>query len=187
MCRKLTLVLLILLVNILSSQTIEKQQVDSLRKTAVENFRKLYWNTFPKLPKGWVNDYEKVFSDDEERKLDSVIRQYEKETSIEIVIVTIDTTKTSRENFEALSLRIAKTWEIGKKGKDNGILIAFSKGYNMIRIQNGNGIEKILSNQETGKIIQDNFIPEFKKGNYYKGMFNGIGELMEDLKVKLKI
>lgn len=185
MDRNLILLFLFFLINISFSQTISKKQSDSLKQEIVKTYREVYWSTLPKQ-KGWINDYEKILSDNEEKKLDSLISKYERETSIEIAIVTIDTIKVAKNNFESLSLHIAKTWGIGKKGKDNGILIAFSKGYKNIRIQNGNGIEKIFSNEDTSKIIENDFIPEFKKGNYYQGLANGIIKIMEYLRGRIQ-
>lgn len=182
---KLVLIILFFIANVAFAQTIEKKQNDSLKQREVNLFREVYWNNLPK-PKGWINDYERVFSEDEERKLDSIISKFEKETSVEIAVVTIDTTKVAKEKFDDLSLHIAKTWAIGKKGKDNGILIALSKGYKRIRIQNGNGITKDISDQQTKKIIEDDFIPEFKKGNYYKGILTGVSKLIEILKLKIQ-
>ncbi|MFH6936996.1 TPM domain-containing protein [Flavobacterium sp. FlaQc-30] len=168
-----------------TGQTFEKEQNDSLKDKAITTFREIYWNNLPS-PQGWINDYERIFSDDEEKKLDNIISSFERETSIEIAIVTIDTVKTSSDKFEALSLHIAKTWGIGKKGKDNGILIGLSKGYRKIRIELGNGIAKVLTEQETKEIIDHDFIPEFKKGNYYQGIVNGITKLMEVLRTRIK-
>src|SRR5690606_15073990 len=100
-------------------------------------------------------------------------------TSAEIAIVTLDSLRATSDNFDDLSLRIAQKWAIGKSGKDNGILIAISKHHRKIRIQNGNGIEKIISDDETKFIIDTYFIPEFKNENYYSGTRNGMLELMK--------
>ncbi|MCI9846496.1 TPM domain-containing protein [Flavobacterium pectinovorum] len=185
MKRELVLIILFFVVNVAFGQTIESKQNDSLKQKNVNLFREIYWNNLPKA-KGWINDYERVFSEAEERKLDSVVSRFERETSVEIVIVTIDTIKIAKETFDNLSLHIAKKWAIGKKGKDNGILIALSKGYKRIRIQNGNGITKIISDEQTKEIIEQDFIPEFKKGNYYKGVLDGINKLIEVLKLKIQ-
>lgn len=178
-------VFLFLVVINVNSQTVEKKQNDSLKQKTITSFRKIYWDNLPK-PKGWINDYDKVLSNDEEIKLDSLISAFEIETTIEIAIVTIDTINVSKENFEALTLHIAKTWGVGKKGKDNGILVGFSKDYRKIRIELGDGITKIFSEQETSEIIDHDFVPEFKKGNYYQGMFNGVIKIMESLRVKIQ-
>ncbi len=113
--------------------------------------------------------------------MNDLITKFEKETSAEIAIVTLDSLRATSANFDDLSLRIAKKWGIGKAGKDNGIVIAISKHYRKIRVQNGNGIEKLISDDETKFIIDNYFIPEFKNENYYSGTLNSITELMKKL------
>lgn len=132
-----------------------------------------------------TSDNEQLYSDVEEKQLDKIIRDFEKETTIQIRIVTIDRKKTSLEDFEMLSLHIAQAWGIEKKNRGNGILIAISLGLRSIRIQNGKEIERMISNEETNKIMDDYFITEFKKGNYYKGTFDGVNALMDLLKTKI--
>lgn len=183
--KKVFFSILFLIVITSNGQIIAKKQNDSSRQKTIATFREIYWNNLP-TPKGWVNDYERIFSDKEEKKLDSLITNFEKETSIEIGIVTIDTNKVAKEKFDDLSLHIAKTWAIGKKDKDNGILIGFSKGYRKIRIELGDGTIKILSEQDTKEIIEHDFIPEFIKGNYYQGMLNGIIKIMDFLRAKVQ-
>lgn len=168
----------------LNAQNTEVIKNDSLKNKSVELFRKIFWENLPK-PVSFTNDYENLYSDAEQTKLDSIITKFEKETTFEIGIVTIDTIKTSKENFNNLSLHIAQTWGIGKKDKENGILIAISKGYRRIRIEHGNGIEKIIIEKETSEIIENYFIPEFRKGEYYKGTLNGLNEIIKLLKSKL--
>jgi uncharacterized protein len=166
-----------------SSQAINIVVEDTLKEKSLALFREVFWNNLPK-PINWTNDYENLYSEVEKINLNSIISKFEKETTIEIGIVTINTTKISEEKFEDLSLHIAQTWGVGKKDKDNGILIAISKGYRKIRIQNGNGIEKIVTNDETKEIIDEYFIPDFKKGNYYDGTIKGINQLISLLKSK---
>jgi len=162
------------------SQEINQHTTDSLKIEAVENFQKLYWLN-PIKHYGWVTDYEKLYSKDEVKVLNDLITKFEKETSAEIAIVTLDSLRATSANFDDLSLRIAKKWGIGKAGKDNGIVIAISKHYRKIRVQNGNGIEKLISDDETKFIIDNYFIPEFKNENYYSGTLNSITELMKKL------
>lgn len=160
-------------------------KVDSLKAKSNERFRELFWKILPK-PLNWTNDYENIFSDDEEAKLNQIIAYFEKETTVEIAIVTIDTFKVSKEKFEDLTLHIARTWGVGKKEKSNGILIAISKGYRQIRIQNGDGITLVLSDEETAKIIRNQIIPYFKKEEYFEGTQAGLFEIIKLLKVRLK-
>jgi len=178
-----TLFFLILLLNNLHafSQEMNQHTIDSLKIEGVENFQKLYWLN-PIKHYGWVTDYEKLYSKDEIKILNDLIDKFEKETSAEIAIDTLDSLRATNANFDDLSLRIAQKWGIGKSGKDNGIVIAISKHYRKIRIQNGNGIEQVISDDETKFIIDNYFIPKFKNENYYSGTLNGIMELMKKLR-----
>lgn len=177
---KLSCVLLLLLHLNVSSQEINQSSIDSLKVEAVEHFQKLYW-LHPIKHYGWVTDYEKLYSKSELKTLNDLLDKFEQETSNEIAIVTLDSLRATNDNFEDLSLRIAQKWGIGKAGKDNGILIAVSKHYRKIRIQNGNGIEKLISDDETKHIIDTYFIPEFKNEKYYSGTLNGVIALMDKL------
>lgn len=139
-----------------------------------------YWTELPS-PKGWVNDFENIFTKEQVKTLDSLIADYEKRTSTEISIITIPENATDKARFDELTLFIANKWGVGKKEKDNGILIGISKGYRKMRIQNGNGIEKLMTDNQTKQIIDQTFIPNFKANDYFKGVFDGIQEIKKIL------
>jgi uncharacterized membrane protein YgcG len=70
---------------------------------------------------------------------------------------------------------------VGQKQKNNGVTIGLSKGYRFMRIENGYGIQNILTDNETKKIIDSAFIPYFKKGEYFEGIVNGLEAIMKKL------
>lgn len=179
-----TLIIIVFLAftNVWSQEKTEN--IDSLRTKNIELFRNLFWNHPPRYQK-WVNDYENLYTTGQEAELTTLIDNFEKETSFEIAIVTIDTIRVEEDKFEDLSLHIAKTWGVGKRFKDNGVLIAISKGYKRMRIQNGNGTEKIFTNEETQLVIDNYFIPYFKKEEYFNGTLSGLKEIMRILKSKM--
>ena len=137
---------------------------------------------FPIHSLGWTSDYEHIFSTDQILELDSIISKFEKETTNEIAIVTIDSSWTTKEKFDSLILTIANDWSVGKKGINNGIVIGISSGLRKIRINNGYGIEEKLTDTETKRIIEDIILPEFKKGNYFVGTKNGLLALMQKVR-----
>ena len=132
--------------------------------------------------KGNVNDYEHLFSNEQTKYLNSLITNFENRTTIKIAIVTIDTTMISKDNFDDFILQIINNWGAGQKEKNNGVLIAISSGYRKIRIQNGSGIDKVLSNVQTLELIEKFFVPGFEQGEMYNGTLKGLLELMEKLK-----
>jgi uncharacterized protein len=178
-------ILILFLAFSMKAQNGDTLKIESKKSISLELYRQTFWDNLPK-PLNWTNDYENIFSDDEEAKLNQIIADFEKETTVEIAIVTIDTFKVSKEKFEDLTLHIARTWGLGKKEKSNGILIDISKGYRQIRIQNGDGITPISSDDETSEIIQNQIIPYFKKEEYFEGTQAGLLKIMELLKTRLK-
>lgn len=142
-----------------------------------------HWQEIPDHV-GWINDFEDVLSAEEEKNLTLLVENYEKQTSVEIAVITIPATAVEADKFDDLVLRIANEWGVGKAEKNNGILVGISKGHKTIRISNGYGIEKVLTDEQTKDIITDFFIPNFRKGDFYNGLSNGIGALIKALNVK---
>jgi uncharacterized protein len=139
------------------------------------------WKSSPKAT-SWVNDFEDIYSDAEERKLEKQILAFKAKTGMEIAIVTIDKRAMTTEEFDAFTLEIAKDWAIGSKEKNDGMLIAISKGLRRIYIHNGIGTAEIFSDAATAKIIDEVFIPAFKKGEYYQGTKDGLNSITKKLK-----
>ena len=172
---KQILVILITLLNLTLSFSQSNDKLNESQK--IEIYRKTFWDSLPK-PLSWTNDYENLYTDKEEDMLDSIIFDFKHKTSVQIVIVTLDTIYTSKDKFDDLTLQIANTWGVGEKIKNNGILIGISKGHRKIRIQNGYGIEKIITDLQTKEIIDNYFIPNFKKNEYFVGTYSGLIELI---------
>lgn len=186
MKKKLLLLLLTCFACFLLSNAQEPEPNTPITDTGsfkLHKLRKQFWDSLPK-PIGWTNDLENIFSSEEESILDSIITAFEKESDIEISIVTLDSTLTSAELFNDLALHIARTWGIGKKDKDNGILICISTSHRRIRISNGYGIEKILSDEETNTLLNRYFLPKFKKTQFYLGTYDGLIALIKKLREK---
>jgi uncharacterized protein len=137
-------------------------------------------NNFPKHI-GYVNDFENLLSLNEVTKLESLLINYEKQTSNEIVIVTINET-VNESDFDTYALKLAQNWGVGKRGKDNGLVIVISNRLRNIRVCTGNGTEKILTDEICETILQETIIPYFQNGEIYNGIESGINALIEKWK-----
>ena len=181
-------ILTFLVLTITSTASCQNNRNNETENSTAQNlrsFRQIFWDSIPQ-PVGYINDYEDLFSDVEEKSLDCLIEDFEKRTTIQITVVTIDTTMTTPDSLDALTLRIANAWGVGQKEKNNGVVIGISKGYRKMRIQNGYGIEKMLTDAETKKIIDTAFIPYYREAEYFKGTFKGLQALMATLKKRDK-
>lgn len=132
--------------------------------------------------KGFINDFVQLFTIDEMITLDSLVSAFERRTTVEISVATISSKMVKSEDFEDYSLVMMKTWGVGKKEKNNGILIAISPDLRRMRIHNGYGIENVLIDAKTRYIIDNSFIPKFKEGKYFEGTRDGIIAIIQELK-----
>ena len=134
----------------------------------------------PKL-KRKVNDYENIFTVEQLEKLTLMIREFEKETTNQIAIVSINSIG-KYSDFDQFAIDLSNYNGVGQKEKDNGLTIVFSKNLKKIRISTGLGTEKILTDEICKKVIDQTIIPEFKNGEYYNGIEKGIAELIKKWK-----
>ena len=130
--------------------------------------------------KGYVNDFEGVFLNEQILNLNQIIQKHDEETSNQIAIVSIKSFKPFNTLFD-YSLKLAKSWGVGQKDKKNGVVIVFGKQIRQIRIQVGDGLEKKLKDEEVKRIIDYTIIPEFKKGDYFLGIKNGLIEIIKEI------
>ena len=131
--------------------------------------------------RGYINDFTHLFNAEQILTLDSMISLHEKETTNQIAVITIDSTMLGKCSVDEYTLAIANEWGVGAKGKNNGVVIGIAPGMRKISIQNGYGIEKLLSNEKTQVLLDSFFIPEFKQGNYYGGTRNGLAAIIKQL------
>jgi len=148
--------------------------------TILNKFKHFFGDSLPK-PKSYVNDYTYLFTPEQAESLNILLSDFEKKTTNQIAVVSFDTTMVSKQDFDALTLKLANAWGVGQKDKNNGILIGICAGYKKMRIQNGLGIEKILSDPATKQIVDSDFIPFFKQGEYFIGTLNGINTIIKKL------
>ena len=137
-------------------------------------------STDPKREIRFVYDYEDILTDEEEKKFDFLFREHEKLTSNEIVLVT---TPNYGEDKDILffSVNFSNKLGIGKAGKNNGVLIVFSRANKETRISTGYGAEKVLKDEIAKRYIDNIMIPRFIEGNFYEGLYAGSQTIVEFL------
>ncbi|MCK4852041.1 MAG: TPM domain-containing protein [Candidatus Omnitrophica bacterium] len=122
-------------------------------------------------PKGFVNDYAGVLSQDAEGQIGSLLALIEKKTSVEVAVVTVKTTVPL--TIGQYAVELFQDWGIGKKGPDNGVLLLVATDDRKIRIEVGYGLEGAITDMHSKMIIDDLMIPHFKKGDFDLGIMAG--------------
>lgn len=136
-----------------------------------------YTDEFPK-PVGYINDFEQILTSEQREELEKTLMEYEKKTSREIAVVTIDSIASHRDMLP-YTTALLNTWGIGKSQKNNGLVIAISKNLRQAAIGTGYGTEKFLTDVVCKKIIDSVMIPEFKEERYFEGLEKGLDKIKE--------
>ena len=122
-------------------------------------------------PVTYVNDYAGVFTATNKAVLESYLQEVQAKTTAEIAVVALKSLDGGEINDFAN--RLFQKWGIGKKGKDNGILLVAAIEDRKVRIEVGYGLEGLIPDAKAGRLLDENVIPLFKEGNYADGLANG--------------
>jgi uncharacterized protein len=157
----------------------QKSSISKQVLTTQQDSLKAYYKSYDLSPIGNVNDFEGVFSQEEIDELTKIMVNFERKTTNQFCVVTLDDRHVEQEKFLDFALFLSKKWGIGKREKNNGVTIVFSKKFKQIRILNGYGIEKIINDEKTKGIIDEFAIPKFREENYFLGIKNPMLKMME--------
>ncbi|NQV14963.1 TPM domain-containing protein [bacterium] len=135
---------------------------------------------FPDHIKTQVNDWGDLLSSTQEKNLEQALRQYEAESSNQIVVATFPSLE--GESLEDVSMQMFETWNLGQSGRDNGVLLSIFKLERKIRIDVGYGLEGVLPDITAGQIIRNDITPFFKQGRWYEGIVSGLQGIIQATK-----
>jgi uncharacterized protein len=131
----------------------------------------------PPPPAAYCNDAAGVLSRATVARLNAQLADYERRTSNQIV-VAIYPKMASDSSVEDYTVRLAQSWHVGQKGKDNGaVLFVFVADHKMY-IQVGYGLEGALPDIAAKRIIAGEVAPRFRQGDYDGGISAGVAAMM---------
>ncbi len=114
-------------------------------------------------PSGYANDFAHVLDATGKARLEAYCSSLEQATGVQMAIVTVDTL--DDEPVEDVGNRLFREWGIGKKGKDNGVLLLFAIKDHKNSVELGHGIEPLISDGEAGSILRG-IRPLLRQSNY---------------------
>jgi uncharacterized protein len=127
--------------------------------------------------RGRVNDYAGMLPADSARALEERLKQFERETTNQIVILTVPGLE--GDALEDFSIRVAESWKIGQKGVANGAILIIAQKERKIRIEVGYGFEGVLPDAIVSRIIREVIAPRFKSSDYAGGIEAGIDSILK--------
>ncbi|MCG9890156.1 MAG: TPM domain-containing protein [Thermosynechococcaceae cyanobacterium MS004] len=132
----------------------------------------------------WINDSAELLSSQVEGELNNRINQLVARTTAEIAIATVSNPIPPPETrSEALAL--FNRWGIGKRDRNNGVLIFVSSASQRVEIITGKGLGDILPDHQVSESIKQHILPAFRQGDYTAGIVQGTNTIAAILEAKL--
>ncbi|MGE5188426.1 MAG: TPM domain-containing protein [Gemmatimonadota bacterium] len=105
-------------------------------------------------------------------KTEALCRGIERETTAEIAVLTVRTTGPLP--AQQYAQEVFDRWKIGKKGKDNGVLVLVAVDDRRMWIATGYGVEGVLPDGKVGEIRDTVMLPAFRQNRYGEGIYLGV-------------
>jgi uncharacterized protein len=134
-------------------------------------------DAIPAAPRQFVTDRAGVLNAERAQRLSEKLEQFERETSNQI-LVWVDRRIPENFTLEDFTVRAAQKWRAGQAAKDNGAVLFVFTEDRKLRIEVGYGLEGVLPDATSKRIIEEQIVPRFRAGNYAGGIEAGVEAMM---------
>jgi uncharacterized protein len=128
---------------------------------------------------GRVVDLAHVLDPATAQRITAELANFEKQNQIQLVVVTLP--DLAGYTIEDWGLALGRSWGIGQKGKNNGVLLVVAPKDRQLRIEVGYGLEGDLPDATANRIIQDTIVPRFRRGELAFGIEAGAQAIIKAL------
>jgi uncharacterized protein len=130
-----------------------------------------------RLSGSFVTDGGGVLGPEYIRLIDAVCRDLQAKTTVELAVVTVnDLGGTTSEDFAD---KLFRRFGIGAAGKDNGLLLLYSRDDHTVRVEVGYGLEGLIPDAKASRILDISAVPYFRNGLIGRGLFMAVRELAQ--------
>lgn len=128
----------------------------------------------------YVSNPDGVLSETAVANLDHSLADIWKQTTAEPVVVVIEKLPDGS-TIDSFATELFELWGIGKKDKDNGVLMVVARSDRKAVIRTGYGIEEFLPDIIAGRILRNEMFPKFKEEDYDGGVTAGVDAIAKVL------
>ena len=137
--------------------------------------------TFPKLAGNPVVDQADIIPAAEETALNTQLLELQQKTGHQLVVATVSDLE--GRDVSDYGYRLGREWQIGDKEKDDGVVFLIAPNERRMSIAVGYGLEPILTDALSGRIIRDVVTPKFKAGDMPGGIQDGVNAIAEQIQL----
>lgn len=125
---------------------------------------------------GRVVDQTATLSPAQIQTLDHKLADLESRKGSQVAVLIVPTT--APETIEQYSIRVADQWKLGRKNVDDGAILLVAKNDHTLRIEVGYGLEGVLPDVTSNRIINEVIVPRFRGGDFYGGINAGLDRMI---------
>ena len=134
---------------------------------------------FPALNGRRVVDEANIIPAAEEAALTAKLQALEQQSSRQLVVATVP--DLGDYEIEDYGYRLGRAWGIGQKESDNGAILLVAPNQRRVRVEVGLGLEPILTDAFSNRVIEETIIPRFRAGDFPGGITAGTDALIAQL------
>jgi uncharacterized protein len=134
--------------------------------------------TFPQLS-GRVVDSANLLDPQQEAALTGKLEALEQQSGRQLVVATVPSLE--GRTIEDYGYRLGRTWAIGRKGEDDGVILLVAPAERKVRIETGYGARVFLTDAMCSIIIRNSILPKFKEGDFAGGISAGVDAIVEQM------
>ena len=127
--------------------------------------------------KGFIADEAKVLSESTIQDLNMTLWDLQKKSGADIAVVTLPSL--NGRSVEAVAAEIGRSYKIGSKEKNNGVVFLTSISDRKMRIEIGYGLDDKIDIRDLESIRDKDILPYFRKSDYENGIARGTYKLSE--------
>jgi uncharacterized protein len=129
-----------------------------------------------------VTDLTGTLTAGQQNALEQKLAAFEAAKGSQLAVLIVPTT--APEDIFQYSFRVADAWKLGRKmvgaqRVDDGALLVVAKNDRHLWIQVGYGLEGVLTDAMTKRIVDETITPAFRQGNFYGGIDAGLDQMMK--------
>ncbi|MGZ5804065.1 MAG: TPM domain-containing protein [Xanthobacteraceae bacterium] len=131
--------------------------------------------TLPPLT-GRVVDNAKIIPADTRGAIEQKLADLESKSTIQLVVATVPSLE--GQEIEPYANELFRSWKLGDKTKNNGVLLLVAPNERRVRIEVGYGLEGTLTDALSKVIIANAIAPRFKTGDFGDGISRGVDDII---------
>ncbi len=129
---------------------------------------------------GFVNDLAGALQPAARERLEAEVRRLERETGAEVAVAVV--AGTAPETPKMYAVKLFERWGVGKRGRDDGVLVLVALAERRVEVEVGYGLEGVLPDAVVGRILDERVVPALRRGDVAGGLEAGVAAIGERIR-----